>query len=249
VLVAREVGGEGGPPPGVRVANYVYEHVEDGTSQSIGYKNVFPVEKLFSWEDVGIFRPSQYLLMHSAIYRTEVLRGSHTELPKHTFYVDNIFVFQPLPFVKSMYYMDEDLYYYYIGLEDQSVNEEVMIGRIDQQIRVTGIMRDFLAQYTDPNTSDIGEERTILPKRLHRYMLHYMTMMYAICTVLLLRDGSQDALGKRDALWYDLETMYPILYKQITSTSIGRALTLRITLRDRIILAIYRVARRVVKFN
>ena len=27
-------------------------------------------------------------------------------LPKHTFYVDNIFVYQPLPFVKTMYYME-----------------------------------------------------------------------------------------------------------------------------------------------
>ena len=38
--------------------------------------------------------------------------------------------------------MDVNLYRYYIGREDQSVNEQVMIGRIDQQIRVTKIMLD-----------------------------------------------------------------------------------------------------------
>ncbi len=32
--------------------------------------------------------------------------------------------------------MDIDLYHYYLGREDQSVNEEVLIRRIDQQIRV-----------------------------------------------------------------------------------------------------------------
>ena len=63
-------------------------------------------------------------------------------LPKHTFYVDNIFVYQPLPYVKSMYYMDLDLYRYFIGRADQSVNESVMVGRVDQQLRVTKHMID-----------------------------------------------------------------------------------------------------------
>ncbi len=58
---------------------------------------------------VGHFRPAQNLLMHSVIYRTQLLRDCEgMELPKHTFYVDNIFVYQPLPYVKSMYYMNLD---------------------------------------------------------------------------------------------------------------------------------------------
>ena len=69
--------------------------------------------------------------MHSVIYRTQMLHDCGLELPKHTFYVDNIFVYVPLPNVKTMYYMDVDLYRYYIGREDQSVNEKVMIGRIE----------------------------------------------------------------------------------------------------------------------
>ena len=39
-----------------------------------------------------------------------------------------------------MYYMNVDLYRYFIGREDQSVNEKVMIGRIDQQIKVNKLM-------------------------------------------------------------------------------------------------------------
>ena len=42
-----------------------------------------------------------------------------------------------------MYYMDEDFYRYYIGREDQSVNEKVMIKRVDQQIFVTKKMIDM----------------------------------------------------------------------------------------------------------
>ena len=85
------------------VCNYVYEHVEDNTSRVMHYRNVFPTNRVFQWEHIGRFRPSQYLLMHSVIYRTQVLRDCGLELPKHTFYVDNIFVYQPLPQMRNLY--------------------------------------------------------------------------------------------------------------------------------------------------
>ena len=88
----------------------------------------------------------QYILMHSVIYRTELLRQCGLELPEHTFYVDNIFVYQPLPHVKTMYYLDVNFYRYFIGRDDQSVNEQVMIGRIDQQIRVNKLMIDYFVE-------------------------------------------------------------------------------------------------------
>ena len=65
----------------------------------------------------------KYLLMHSMIYRTKLLHECNLELPKHTFYVDNIYVYYPLPHVRTLYYMDVDFYRYFIGREDQSVNE------------------------------------------------------------------------------------------------------------------------------
>ncbi len=37
--------------------------------------------------------------------RTQVLRDSGVELPEHTFYVDNIFVYVPLPYVKTLHYL------------------------------------------------------------------------------------------------------------------------------------------------
>ena len=67
----------------------------------VRYTNVFPKDRLFDWVHVGHFRPDQNLLMHSVMYRTQVLRQCGMVLPKHTFYVANIFVYQPLPYVKS----------------------------------------------------------------------------------------------------------------------------------------------------
>ena len=83
----------------------------------------------------------KYILMHSVIYRTQLLRDCHLVLPKHTFYVDNLFVYVPLPYVKTMYYLDVDFYRYYIGRDDQSVNEKNMIKKYrsaDQSQQIDG---------------------------------------------------------------------------------------------------------------
>ena len=105
------------------ISNYVYEKVYEGTHTAIGYKFALPRKKIFTWDQIGHFRLDQNLLMHSLCYRTDVLRASNLPMPPHTFYVDNIFVFQPLPYVKTMYYLDVNFYRYFIGRTDQSVNE------------------------------------------------------------------------------------------------------------------------------
>ena len=150
-------------PVDLLICNYVYEHVEDGRQKSINYRTVFPTNRVLTWAQIGHFIPSQNLLMHSVIYRTEVLRKSGVVLPKHTFYVDNIFVYQPLPYVDTLYYMDLDLYRYFIGRADQSVNESVMIGRVDQQLRVTRLMM------AKPDLFALPPEK----KKLAAYMKHY----------------------------------------------------------------------------
>ena len=221
------------------ICNYVYEHVEDNTSHAVHYKNVFPENRVFTWEEVGDFRVSQYLLMHSAIYRTEMLRATGMVLPKHTFYVDNIFVYQPLPFVKTMYYMDEDLYRYFIGRQDQSVNEQVMVKRVDQQIRVTKIMTDCC---------DLKEVEKSHPS-LAKYMFRYLAMMYTICSILLVIDGSEEALAKRDALWQELKEKNEALYKKLRYRSLATATNLPGIPGRKLGVAGYHVAQKIFKFN
>ena len=54
--------------PDLLVCNYVYNHLDEGRAKSMGYQNVFPKEILFSWNEIGHFFPSQYLIMHALIY-------------------------------------------------------------------------------------------------------------------------------------------------------------------------------------
>ena len=124
------------------VTNFVYEKQGAKRKKVMNYRTALPQNEVIGWDKVKLFMVGQYILMHSVIYRTELLRQCGLHLPEHTFYVDNIFVYQPLPHVKTLYYLNVNFYRYFIGRSDQSVNEAVMIGRIDQQIRVTKQMID-----------------------------------------------------------------------------------------------------------
>lgn len=224
-------------PVDMLIANYVYEKTSIGKSKSINYKSAMPEEKIFTWDEVGFLKLSQNILMHSVIYRTEVLRNCNLELPKHTFYVDNIFVFKPLPYVKTMYYLNLDLYRYFIGREDQSVNEKIMIGRIDQQIKVTKIMID---SYNPMN---------IKSKRLRKYMTQYLTMMMTVSTVLLLKSNTEENLNKKDELWDYLRNNNKSLYEEVNKTLLGKLMQMDSTFGRKIILSGYSLSRKIYAFN
>ena len=130
-------------------------------------------------------KKGQYLLMHSMIYRTKLLHDCGMELPKHTFYVDNLFAFEPLPYVKNLYYLDVNFYRYFIGRDDQSVNEKVMIKRIDQQIRVNKLMVDA---YLKANVSN---------RRLRAYMFSYLDIITTVSSIMLVRAATQECLDKK----------------------------------------------------
>ena len=231
-LVAR------GTAPDMMICNYVYEHVEDNTTLTVRYTNVFPQNRLFNWTHVGHFRPDQNILMHSVMYRTEVLRKCGMVLPKHTFYVDNIFVYQPLPQVKTIYYMNLDLYRYFIGREDQSVNEANMIKRVDQQLRVTRIMMNAVDVYALPPEQ----------AKLRAYMLNYFSMMMAISSIFLTLDGSKEALAKRRQLWDDLKAHDGHLYRRCRF-SVAEGCNLPGWLGSKISIGGYRIAQKIFKFN
>ena len=225
-------------PTDLVISNYVYEKVYEGKSISMGYRNVFPENKIFGWDDIGHFHLSQYLLMHSVIYRTQMLRDCGLTLPRHTFYVDNIFVYVPLPNCERIYYMDVDLYRYFIGREDQSVNESVMIGRIDQQLRVTRIMIDsFLL------------ERDVKSPRLRSYMRNYLTMMMVICTVFSMMSDREDKEQLRTDIWKYLREHDYQTYVKIRRSVMGVGTHLPGKAGDRVLLSAYHIAQKVFKFN
>ena len=224
--------------PDLLVCNYVYEKLSEGTRNVVNYSNVFPRDKTFGWDEMRRFSPWKYLLMHSLIYRTQLLHDCGLKLPKHTFYVDNIFAYQPLPFVKTVYYLDVDLYRYFIGREDQSVNESVMLKRIDQQLLVTRIM---IGCYHLPEG--------VSSKKLSSYMLSYLAIMMTICTVFLRLSGTEKDADKEKELWAFLFSHNTSLYRHAVSRFLRMVAVLPGNSGNKITIGLYNLARKVYKFN
>ncbi len=219
------------------LCNYVYEKPSVHKHKAIRYEGVFPQERIFGWSDIRKFKISQNILMHSVIYRTQMLLDCGLELPKHTFYVDNIFVYVPLPSVKTMYYMNVDLYRYFIGREDQSVNEQVMMGRIDQQLKVNQIMIDAY---------DLTKVRN---KKLRDYMVKYLAMMMTVSSVFLIKEGSEQSLEKRAELWRYLKNASKGMYRLVNKQVLSRPMQIRGKAGRKMVVWGYSISRKLYGFN
>ena len=222
------------------ISNFVYEKEGAAKKKVMRYAHALPKDTVFTWNDVGHFFKGQYILMHSVIYRTKLLRECGMKLPDHTFYVDNIFVYEPLPYVKNMYYMDVNFYRYYIGREDQSVNEKVMIGRVDQQIRVNKLMIDYTVR---------NRKMIFANKRLKQYMLNYLEIITTISSIMLILADTEEALDKKTELWEYLKASDSYLYRKLRYGIMGNGMNLPGKGGRRISVEGYRLAQRFFKFN
>lgn len=219
------------------VSNFVYEKEGTKFKKVMKYENVLPEGKIFTWDDIESFHKGQYILMHSVIYRTQLLRDCKLELPKHTFYVDNLFVYVPLEHVKTMFYMNVDFYRYFIGREDQSVNESVMIKRIDQQIKVNKLMIE-----------QVDVEKIENPN-LQQYMFNYLEIITTISAALLIRSGTKENLKKKKELWKYIKDKDLQLYYDLRHGMMGRIMNLPGKLGRGISVGAYKISQKIVGFN
>ena len=219
------------------VSNYVYEKAGMEHKKIIHYRNVLPQNEIFRWDDIGSFHLDQYILMHSVMYRTEMLKLCQLKLPKHTFYVDNIYVYYPLPHVRLLCYLDVDFYRYFIGREDQSVNEKIMISRVDQQIYVT---KSMISMY---------DLRLIGSKKLRKYMINYLAIMMTVSSILCIRSKNAENLQKKKELWKYLRQMDYKIFLKIRYGILGQTMNLPGRSGRKVSSMAYSVARRLIGFN
>ena len=231
---------KGGKSIDMFISNYVYEKEGEKRKKVMKYTHTLPEEKIFTWKEVRHFRVGQYILMHSVIYRTNLLRDCGLKLPEHTFYVDNIFVFNPLPYVKTMYYMNVNFYRYFIGRDDQSVNEQVMISRIDQQIKVNKLLVDYY----------IAERQKILTNgKVRKYMVNYLDIITTVSSVLLIRSEQEENLEKKKELWQYIKTKDKVLWIRLRMGILGNAMNLPGKLGRKISVDGYKICQRIFHFN
>ena len=224
-------------PLDLLISNYIYDKAGARHKHVMRYRHALPTGRVFGWEETKNFRKGQYMLMHSVIYRTELLRACGLQLPKHTFYVDELYVYVPLPHVERMYYLDVDFYHYFIGREDQSVQEQVMIRRIDQALLVNRL----LISQADP--FQVRDEH----KR--RYMLNYLEIVTTVSSVLLTKSGTEENLQKKKDLWAYIQQENPQVYQALRHRLLGRLVNLPGRAGRAVIIGGYKIAQKIFGFN
>ena len=222
------------------ISNYVYEKEGEKRKKVMHHRHTLPQDKFFTWDDCRHFLKGHYILMHSVIYRTKLLKDCGMKLPEHTFYVDNLFVFEPLPYVKNMYYLDVNFYRYYIGRSDQSVNESVMISRIDQQLRVNKLMIDYLVEKT-PEVKKC--------KRLYQYMRNYLEIITTVSSVLLIRGETPELLEKKKELWDYIKSKDAGLYRYLRHGIMGGTMNLPGKGGRKVSVEAYHICQKIFNFN
>lgn len=95
-----------------------------------------------------------------------------------------------------MYYLPVDFYRYLIGREDQSVNEQVMIKRIDQQLKVNRLLVDQL---------DLSQ---VSHPKMREYLLNHIEI-----TTVISSTCSTDL--KQRSIWQKNANCGPIFSRKI----------------------------------
>lgn len=219
------------------LCDFVYDKLGETKKKVMHYRGIVPENEIVTWDELGRFRAGKYILMHSVIYRREVLITCGLKLPEHTFYVDNIFVYMPLPYVETIYYMSTCVYHYFIGRDEQSVNEKNMIRRIDQQLRVNELM----LYHTDL--------KKIKGRKRQRYMLHYLTIITTVSSVLLLKIGTKEAIEKKKMLWRSIRKYNLWINFRMRLSLVGSVINLPGITGRKISLLVYKKAQQKVGFN
>lgn len=174
------------------IMDFVYEHTITNSQYIRTYKDNLPSYQMFGWNEIKKkFKYSKTLLMHSQIFKTSVLKESKVKLPEHTFYVDNIFSYTPLPFVETIYYIPMEFYHYYIGRSDQSIQFNNIVDRYQQQMKV---MRQMYQEYS-------YEEIKKLPKGLRSYIKHLLAVTMIVTQMFTTAKTSKKRKQNLKALW------------------------------------------------
>ena len=224
-------------PVDMLLTNYVYEKVSEHHQRRLIYSLLFESDRITTWSEMKHNVKGFSILMHSVTYRTQMLRDCGLKLPEHTFYVDNLFVYEPLPYVKTIYYLNVDFYRYYIGREGQSVNEQIMIKRLDQQLRVNYRMIDAYDLWS------------IEEKHLREYMLSYLETITVVSTCLAYVSGTKENLHKAKALWKYIRDKDYRTYHHLRWGVLGGAMNLPGRFGRYLSVKAYRISQRFMGFN
>lgn len=138
-------------------------------------------DRVYSMEQIDWREGMDYFCLASAAWRTQLLRDCGLQLPEKCSYVDMEYNLRPIPFVKSLRFLNIPVYRYFIGRPEQSMDPEIMRRQTPMHQRV---LCRLIGYY--------GERADILSEEKRRYMLLIIWyMLHTHCQLLCLNGGDR----------------------------------------------------------
>ena len=198
------------------VNDYVYDHVDRESVFQVRYNHVFHKGRADTWESCRPFPLWKQFMIHSMCYRVALLREHQYELPKHTFYEDNLYIYQPLPWVQKILYLPRPLYGYTVGQATQSVNPQNLIRRMDQN---THMITRMICTWT-------WNQIRVLPRHLRQYMISFLSGQILAVSVLHQNANTEEARTMNRTMWEEIQAFDPELYRRLRRHPTSAIITL-----------------------
>lgn len=162
----------------VIVSPYTEEYAYDGSSvlYSCIY-NMTPNIRI-NFDDIKIDDPVKYYFaMASATYKLELLKKCNLSLFENAFYVDMQYNIMPIPFIKTLRYLDRPIYRYFIGRSAQSMNPENLSKNYKDHQKVLKFLIEYYIKF---------EGKVSKPKKDY---MEFMTtsMIYTFFTIVCIQ--------------------------------------------------------------
>ena len=162
----------------VVITNYKKEYVYNGYSEEMNWEKLkTDVEYEFDKFDLKLLG-KEYFVMANSTYKTEILRRSKLKLLEKTFYVDMQYNIIPIQCVKTFTFYKLDIYRYFIGRPEQSMNLQNFVKNRHNHEKVI----KYLLEYYTQNVSAFSTNKKEYIKQILFYMLtthYYIYCVYA----------------------------------------------------------------------
>ena len=191
------------------ITNYSKEFVYDGRTEKNEWKNLED-GKEYIFDEINLeLLDKEYFVMANSVYKTDVLKQSGLRLMEKTFYVDMQFNVVPITRVRTFRYYDLDIYRYFIGRPDQSMNLDNFIRNRTNHEKVVKFIVEF---YTG-----LEKELSDNKKDYIRLILFYILRTHYYIYCYYPKKGSKEMYKEIKAFDVFLKNKDLQLYKMMNS--------------------------------
>ena len=186
---------------------YTQEYTFSGAKFEYKYEQ-FEHDEVYTWDDMEFTEATMYFTMASSSYKTELLRKCGLHLYEKSFYVDMQYNVYPIPYLKTVRFLDYEIYRYFIGRPNQSMSQESLTRNLPQHERVLKFIVDYYVE-----KKSICSENQVNYIALIFYFMYY-SHIDIVCQKLKKRFKAYKTIKRFDR---DLKKTAPDLYKKVSS--------------------------------